>query len=51
MKNKKINISKKELDRDIVNLNLPEIDWSKEATGYPKDYRKDSIERRKRNSK
>lgn len=47
MSKNKINISDKELDRDIINLNLPEIDWTKPATGYPKNFTKDSIDRRK----
>jgi len=38
----------KELDRDIINLNLPEIDWTTPPTGYPKNYTKDSIERRRK---
>jgi hypothetical protein len=37
-----------ELDRDIINLNLPEIDWTKPPTGYPENYLKDSIERRRK---
>ena len=46
MRGKNINIEDKELDRDIINLNLPEIDWTEPSTGYPDDYAKDSIERR-----
>ena len=44
---KKINISDKELDRDIVNLNVPEIDWDSPNSGYPKNFTKDSIDKRK----
>jgi phospholipase C len=38
----------KELDRDIINLSLPEIDWTTPPTGYPKNYTQDSIERRRK---
>lgn len=44
----KINISDEEIDRDIINLNLPEIDWTVPPTGYPENYIKDSIERRRK---
>lgn len=38
----------KELDRDIINLNLPEIDWTTPPTGYSENFTQDCIERRRK---
>ena len=50
MKNKKINITKKELDRDLNNLVLPEIDWTEPATGYPEGWFEEIQKEKKKDS-
>ena len=49
MSKQKINIDDKELERDIVNLHLPEIDW--EDDSYKKKYPKEFLDKHGINNK